>query len=198
MPDSIRVLLDDVGRVLDGFIGPGHVGMVSGTHPYLFIARHLGNPIVVAGFGPTVFRQSVRMVLTQSAKGQAKVENQFARVVPGHRNPASLAAISDLYERRPSFEWQGLGEIDASGLKIGTKYAAFDTAEKFGMGCTPDMPMGAFIVFYEGARAADWLTAGARLSNPVAASSPITPRARHSATSMSPWPMASAGGLCAT
>src|SRR5690606_13573046 len=43
-------------------------------------------------------------------------------------------AIADVYERRPSFEWRGLGEIDASGLRIRPKYAAFDAEEKFGIG----------------------------------------------------------------
>ncbi len=49
-------------------------------------------------------------------------------------NPASLAAIADVYEPRPSFEWRGLGEIDASGLRIRPKYAAFDAERKFRIG----------------------------------------------------------------
>ena len=73
---------------------------------------------MVAGFEPLDLLQSVLMVLTQIAEGRAEVENQYARVVPEHGNPVSLAAIADVYERRPSFEWRGLGEIDASGLRI--------------------------------------------------------------------------------
>ena len=46
----------------------------------------------------------------------------------------SLAAIADVFERRPSFEWRGLGEIDLSGLRIRAKYSAFDAEEKFGIG----------------------------------------------------------------
>ena len=45
-----------------------------------------------------------------------------------------LAAIDDVYEARPSFEWRGLGEIDASGLRIRDAYAAFDAEAKFGIG----------------------------------------------------------------
>ncbi|MFN4057680.1 MAG: hydrogenase formation protein HypD [Roseinatronobacter sp.] len=134
VPEPIRALLLDPDMVLDGFIGPGHVSMVIGTHPYDFIPRDFGKPIVVAGFEPIDLLQSVAMVLSQIAQGRAEVENQYARVVPEHGNPASLAAMADVYERRPSFEWRGLGEIDASGLRIRPGYAAYDAEEKFGVG----------------------------------------------------------------
>ncbi|QLH16146.1 hydrogenase formation protein HypD [Paracoccus pantotrophus] len=134
VPEPIHALLKDPHMVLDGFIGPGHVSMVIGVHPYDFIARDFQKPLVVAGFEPTDLLQSVLMVLDQIAEGRAEVENQYARVVPEEGNPVSLAAIADVYERRPSFEWRGLGEIDASGLRIRPKYAAFDAEEKFGIG----------------------------------------------------------------
>jgi hydrogenase expression/formation protein HypD len=134
VPEPIRALLDDPDMILDGFIGPGHVSMVIGIHPYDFIARDYGKPIVVAGFEPTDLLQSVLMVLVQIEQGRAAVENQYARVVPEHGNAVSLAAIADVYERRPTFEWRGLGEIDASGLRIRDRYAAFDAEAKFGIG----------------------------------------------------------------
>ncbi len=134
VPPPIKALLDDPGMMLDGFVGPGHVSMVIGTAPYDFIARDYGKPIVVAGFEPLDLLQSVLMVLKQIEEGRAEVENQYARVVPKDGNPVSLAAIDDVYEPRPSFEWRGLGEIDASGLRIRPKYRDFDAEEKFGIG----------------------------------------------------------------
>lgn len=199
VPEPIKALLDDPLMRLDGFIGPGHVSMVIGVHPYDFIARDYGKPIAVAGFEPTDLLQSVLMVLDQIATGRAEVENQYARVVPEHGNAVSLAAIADVYERRPSFEWRGLGEIDESGLRIRPAYRAFDAEERFGIGyavqrqplpepegcacgavmtgrikptacaqfgkgCTPDMPLGALMVSSEGACAAYWQYAGARVA----------------------------------
>lgn len=134
VPEPIRALLEDPDMRLDGFVGPGHVSMVIGLRPYDFIAREFGKPIVVAGFEPLDLLQSVLMVLRQIAENRAEVENQYARVVPEEGNPVSLAAIADVYERRPSFEWRGLGEIDASGLRIRPAYAAFDAERKFGVG----------------------------------------------------------------
>lgn len=134
VPEPLRALLEDPDMRLDGFIGPGHVSMVIGIHAYDFIPRDYGRPIVVAGFEPTDLLQSLLMVLTQIAEGRAAVENQYARVVPEHGNQVSLAAIADVYERRPSFEWRGLGEIDSSGLRIRPAYAAWDAEAKFGVG----------------------------------------------------------------
>ncbi|WP_298495137.1 hydrogenase formation protein HypD [uncultured Maritimibacter sp.] len=134
VPPPIKALLDDPHMVLDGFVGPGHVSMVIGIHPYDFIARDYGKPIVVAGFEPLDLLQSVLMVLIQIRDGRAEVENQYSRIVPEHGNPVSIAAIEDVYEKRPSFAWRGLGEIDESGLQIQAKYAAFDAEAKFGIG----------------------------------------------------------------
>ncbi|MDJ1007421.1 MAG: hydrogenase formation protein HypD [Paracoccaceae bacterium] len=134
VPPPIKALLDDPHMVLDGFVGPGHVSMVIGTRPYEFIARDYGKPIVVAGFEPLDLLQSVLMVLEMIRDGKAEVQNQYGRVVPQDGNPVSLAAIEDVYEPRPSFEWRGLGEIDASGLSIRERYRAFDAEAKFGIG----------------------------------------------------------------
>jgi hydrogenase expression/formation protein HypD len=134
VPPPLKALLDDPMMQLDGFVGPGHVSMVIGVHPYDFIADDYGKPLVVAGFEPLDLLQSVLMVLTQIRDGRAEIENQYARVVPEHGNPVSLAAIADVYELRPSFEWRGLGEIDASGLRIRDRYLAYDAETKFGIG----------------------------------------------------------------
>jgi hydrogenase expression/formation protein HypD len=134
VPPPIKALLDDPHMLVDGFVGPGHVSMVIGVRPYDFIARDYGKPIVVAGFEPLDLLQSVLMVLDQIAEGRAAVENQYARVVPEHGNPVSLAAVAEVYEPRDRFEWRGLGEIDSSGVKIREKYAAWDAERKFGVG----------------------------------------------------------------
>ncbi|WP_319495755.1 hydrogenase formation protein HypD [uncultured Cohaesibacter sp.] len=136
----LRLLLEDPEMKLDGFIGPGHVSMVIGTRPYEFIAREFGKPLVVTGFEPLDLLQSVLMLLRQLAEGRAEIENQYARIVPEEGNPASLAAIAQVYEPRPTFEWRGLGEIDKSGLRIREAYAAYDAERKFDVGYGSSKP----------------------------------------------------------
>jgi hydrogenase expression/formation protein HypD len=134
VPPPIKALLEDPLSMIDGFVGPGHVSMVIGTKPYEFIARDFNKPIVVAGFEPLDLLQSILMVLRQLASGRAEVENQYSRVVPDDGNMISIASVEDVYEPRPTFEWRGLGEIDASGLRVRAKYRDFDAEEKFGIG----------------------------------------------------------------
>ncbi len=134
VPQPIKALLDDPDMRLDGFVGPGHVSMVVGTRPYDFIARDYGKPIVVSGFEPLDLLQSVLMVVTQIAEGRAEVENQYGRVVPRDGNPQALAAIDAVFEPREKFEWRGLGEVDASGVRMRAAFAAYDAERKFDVG----------------------------------------------------------------
>lgn len=97
---TLRALLEQPDLGIDGFIGPGHVSMVIGTSPYRFIAEEFGRPLVVSGFEPIDLLQSLLMVLRQIEAGQARIENQYARVVPEHGNPAALRAVQEVYEPR--------------------------------------------------------------------------------------------------
>jgi hydrogenase expression/formation protein HypD len=124
-------VLDSPDLQLDGFLGPGHVSMVIGNQPYNFIADHYKKPIVVAGFEPLDILQSIWMVLKQLAAGEARVENQYNRIVPDGGNDVGLNAIAEVFELREFFEWRGLGSIDHSGVKIKDSWSAYDAERKF-------------------------------------------------------------------
>ncbi|MGF1526854.1 MAG: hydrogenase formation protein HypD [Candidatus Competibacterales bacterium] len=142
LPPPLKALLADAELKLDGFVGPGHVSLVIGTEPYGFIPRDFHKPLVVAGFEPLDLLQAVYMVLGQMARGEAKIENQYGRVVPRHGNPVALAAMDEVFEPRPSFAWRGLGEIDRSGVQIRPRYAAFDAERHFQVGYGAGMGAG--------------------------------------------------------
>ena len=128
---TIKAVLDSPDLQLDGFLGPGHVSMVIGNQPYNFIADHYQKPIVVAGFEPLDILQSIWMVLKQLEAGEAKVENQYNRIVPDSGNNVGLNAIAEVFELREFFEWRGLGSIDHSGVKIKDSWSAYDAEQKF-------------------------------------------------------------------
>ncbi|MFH3480023.1 hydrogenase formation protein HypD [Xanthobacter variabilis] len=128
---TLRALLSQEDFGIDGFIGPGHVSMVIGTTPYRFIAEEFKKPLVVAGFEPIDLLQSLLMVLRQIEAGEARIENQYARVVPVEGNPAALKAVNEVYEPRATFEWRGLGSIAGSGVRLREAYAAFDAEKRF-------------------------------------------------------------------
>jgi hydrogenase expression/formation protein HypD len=128
---AIKAILDSPDLRLDGFIGPGHVSTVIGCRPYEFIATRHGKPLVCAGFEPLDVLQAVYMILRQLADGRSEVENQYARVVPWEGNPKALAAIGEVMEVRPYFEWRGLGFISQSALKLRDAFASFDAERIF-------------------------------------------------------------------
>lgn len=128
---GIRAILDSPDMRLDAFIGPGHVSTVIGCRPYEWIARNERKPIVVSGFEPLDMLQSTVMILRQLRAGEARVENQYKRVVPWEGNRAALRAMAEVFQLRPYFEWRGLGFISQSALRIRDEYAQWDAERRF-------------------------------------------------------------------
>jgi hydrogenase expression/formation protein HypD len=128
---AIRAILDSPDMRLDGFIGPGHVSTVIGCRPYEWIAKAEGKPVVTSGFEPLDLLQSIVMLLRQLESGEAKVENQYKRVVPWEGNRAALKVMAEVFELRPYFEWRGLGFISQSALRIRDRYAAWDAERRY-------------------------------------------------------------------
>jgi len=127
---AIRAILDSPDMRIDAFIGPGHVSTVIGCRPYEWIAKDEGKPIVVSGFEPLDLLQSIVMLLRQLNHGESKVENQYKRVVPWEGNRAALAAMREVFELRPFFEWRGMGFISQSALRIRDAYSEWDAEQR--------------------------------------------------------------------
>jgi hydrogenase expression/formation protein HypD len=89
--------------------------------------------LVAAGFEPLDILQSVWMILKQLKNGEAKIENQYARLVNDTGNASALSSIAEVFELRDFFEWRGLGSINHSGVKINEKYSAFDAEVEFNL-----------------------------------------------------------------
>jgi hydrogenase expression/formation protein HypD len=128
---AIRAILDSPDMRIDGFIGPGHVSTVIGCRPYEWIAVNENKPVAVSGFEPLDILQSIVMVLRQLNAEEAKIENQYKRVVPWEGNRAALRAMAEVFELRPYFEWRGLGFISQSALRIRDSYAQWDSEQRF-------------------------------------------------------------------
>ena len=128
---AMRAILDSPDMRLDGFVGPGHVSSIIGCRPFEFVAQHYGKPVVVAGFEPLDLLEGILMVLRQLRNGEAKVENQYRRIVPWEGNKAALRALATVFELRPYFEWRGLGFISQSALKLKSTFAELDSEVRF-------------------------------------------------------------------
>lgn len=128
---TIKAMLDSPDLRIDAFLGPGHASMIIGTQVFNFVPGRYGLPFVVSGFEPLDILQSLYMALQQMREARPRVENQYARVVRDHGNPAALDAVGEVFELRDFFEWRGLGSIERSGLTLTPAYRAFDAERRF-------------------------------------------------------------------
>jgi hydrogenase expression/formation protein HypD len=127
---AIKAILDSPDLRLDGFIGPGHVSTIIGLGPFDFIASDYGKPVVVSGFEPSDILQSIVMILRQIERGEARVENQYGRVVRAEGNRKALEILTRTMELRPYFEWRGLGFITESALRLQPEFATWDAERR--------------------------------------------------------------------
>src|SRR6201993_4379660 len=123
---AIRAILDSPDMRLDAFIGPGHVSTVIGCRPYEWIVKDEHKPVAVSGFEPLDILESIIMVLRQLRAREAKIENQYKRVVPWEGNRAALRAMAEVFQWRPYFEWRRLGCFWQAALRIRDAYAEWD------------------------------------------------------------------------
>lgn len=184
VPPALTFILQAPGNRVQGFLGPGHVCTVMGTHEYEPICTRYRTPIVVTGFEPVDLLEGVLCAVQQLERGEARVENQYARVVRADGNRASRSLLQEVFEvcDRP---WRGIGILPKSGLRLTYEYRAFDAEHRFeveaisplessacisgqvlrglkkptdcpafGRTCTPQTPLGATMVSSEGACAA--------------------------------------------
>jgi hydrogenase expression/formation protein HypD len=129
MPPAMQALVDG-GVKLDGFIAPGHVTSITGTGMYGFLALEHGLGVVVSGFEPADLLQSVLMLTEQVESGTPQVEIQYRRVVKPEGNPIARRFMDEIFE--PSDDtWRGLGMIPLSGLRIRSRWSAFDAEKVF-------------------------------------------------------------------
>ncbi len=190
VPPAMEAILSDPETSIDAFLAAGHVCTIMGLAEYEPIVDRFQVPIVVTGFEPVDLLQGITMAVRQLEAGEAKLENQYARVVQETGNQHAQETIHSVFDVTDR-EWRGIGTIPASGYSVNNAFASFDARKKFdlapttaetnngcmagsilkgkmkpgdcpffGKECTPEKPMGAPMVSSEGACAAYYHYAG--------------------------------------
>jgi hydrogenase expression/formation protein HypD len=132
IPPALRAILVSGEIRLSGFLYPGHVSVIIGERPYLFVAREFGYPGAIAGFEPADILLGVRSILRQIDAGRPEVANEYARAVKPEGNAIAQKIMAEVLEPADAC-WRGLGTIPGSGLKLREKTADYDSARKFGL-----------------------------------------------------------------
>ncbi|MHB8706610.1 MAG: hydrogenase formation protein HypD [Coriobacteriia bacterium] len=184
VPAALEALVNDPRVQIGGFILPGHVSTIIGSHPYEFIAEKYGVPGVITGFEPVDVLHGVWLLAKQLAEGRAEIEIAYTRAVMPEGNPVAIAALNEVFEPIDA-DWRGLGVIPGTGLAIRSEFADFDARVRvpvtppepreikgcqcgdvlrgailpfecklFARGCKPEHPIGPCMVSSEGSCAA--------------------------------------------
>jgi hydrogenase expression/formation protein HypD len=136
VPPPLRALIAAGEVKIQGFLYPGHVSAVIGEEPYRFLAEEFRMPGAIAGFEPGDILLAAKAVLEQMASDRPGVANLYSRVVRPDGNPAARAVMAEMCELKDS-TWRGLGLIPGSGLKLKSRYAAFDAEVKYALDIHP-------------------------------------------------------------
>jgi len=133
VPPSLTYILQAPDNRVQAFLGPGHVCTVMGTQEYEAISARYRVPIVVSGFEPVDLLEGVLAAVRQLERGEARVDNQYARVVRREGNTAARALLEEVFEvcDRP---WRGIGILPKSGLRLSYEYRSFDADLRFDQG----------------------------------------------------------------
>jgi hydrogenase expression/formation protein HypD len=132
IPPAMELLLGVGDLQIDGFIAPGHVSAVIGLRPYELFPRVYRMPTVVAGFEPTDVLMALCMLLKQLRDGEARLENEYSRIVKPEGNPKALEIMDKAFAVTAG-NWRGIGRLPDSALTLRDELAALDAHGKFGV-----------------------------------------------------------------
>jgi hydrogenase expression/formation protein HypD len=130
IPPAMELLLGIGDLHIDGFIAPGHVSTIIGMKPYEVFPQAYRMPTVVAGFEPLDVLFAVSMLLQQIKNGEAKLENEYNRVVALDGNVKAQKLIAQVFDIVDG-NWRGLGKIPASALALKKEYSEYDARNKY-------------------------------------------------------------------
>ncbi len=184
VPPAIEAILSSPANRVQAFLAAGHVCSVMGTWQYPPLAEKYHVPIVVTGFEPLDVLEGIRRAVQHLEKGEAGVDNAYARAVTEKGNLPAQKLLEQVFEVTDR-GWRGIGTIPMSGWRLRDEYRAFDAEARFnvsgihtqesplchsgevlqgmlkpnqcpafGKQCTPRTPLGATMVSSEGACAA--------------------------------------------
>ncbi len=187
VPPAIDAIMQSPTCRVQAFLAAGHVCSVMGTQEYPPLVERYSVPIVVTGFEPLDILEGIRRTVHQLERGEAYLDNAYARAVPPEGNLAARNLLSDVFMVTDR-AWRGIGVIPESGWRLSDDYRDFDAEYRFQVGdihtdesavcrsgevlqglikphecaafgtiCTPRNPLGATMVSSEGACAAYYL-----------------------------------------
>lgn len=136
VPPALQALRADPELQIDAFLCPAHVSAIIGARAYEPFAGAGGVPCVIAGFEPLDILYGLEGILRQIVAGEARVENQYNRVVKPEGNLRAQAVIREYLEPVDAY-WRGIGVIPQSGLGLRPAFRSYDAESRHGVRVGP-------------------------------------------------------------
>ncbi|MFZ2654113.1 MAG: hydrogenase formation protein HypD [Victivallales bacterium] len=132
IPPAMEALAADRELGIDAFLCPAHVSAIIGADAYKPFVSKYHRPCVIAGFESLDILSGIRSIVMQALAGEARVENNYSRVVRDEGNPKAWSVISKYLEPSDAY-WRGIGIIPGSGMSLKKDFAEFDAEKRFGL-----------------------------------------------------------------
>jgi hydrogenase expression/formation protein HypD len=86
--------------------------------------------MVITGFEPVDILAGALRLVEMLERGELGVLNAYARVVHADGNPRSRDLVEEVFQVCDR-DWRGIGEVQAGGYELRSKYREFDAALRF-------------------------------------------------------------------
>jgi len=112
VPPAMNILLQGLVNI-DGFINPGHVSTIIGTHAY----KDITVPQVITGFTAERILRGIRILVELIRNNENTVVNGYPEAVTEQGNKKAQTLLAKHFSIVDS-EWRGLGFLPKSGLEV--------------------------------------------------------------------------------
>jgi hydrogenase expression/formation protein HypD len=128
VPPALEAIFQMGEVMVQGFIQPGHVAVITGTEIFKPFAIKYRMPQVVAGFEPLDLLMASYMLVKQISEGRAEVENEYSRLVKEEGNPKARKLMNETFDTADRM-WRGFPTIPKSALVIKKKFENNDATK---------------------------------------------------------------------
>lgn len=175
----MRLLLEDESLKIQGFLCPGHVGVVVGEKGFKFLEEY-NCPSAIAGFEMDEVIDGICSIIESINEGNSILRNPYKKVVKPNGNTIAQNLINKTFKVKDDY-WRGMGKISNSGLRLIDEFSDYDIerlypinmeanhvnngckcgevlkgkikpneCNLFGKACNPENPIGPCMVSNEG------------------------------------------------
>ncbi|MFH2091203.1 MAG: hydrogenase formation protein HypD [Pseudomonadota bacterium] len=129
-PPALAALMETKDVHIDGFILPGHVSVITGTHAYQDTFERYNIPSVITGFEPIDILTAILHLAQQNESNRPALENLYPRAVSDLGNEKAQQIMNQVFDVSDT-TWRGIGNIPNSGMALKTEFKSYDAACAF-------------------------------------------------------------------